>query len=61
MLEHLSNYVLLEAYDKACRNNLEEDFIAILEAELHGRDLHQISKSHLNDMYFIHKYVNNPL
>ncbi|WP_082407113.1 sporulation histidine kinase inhibitor Sda [Bacillus sp. JCM 19041] len=39
MLNQLSNSVLLEAYKKACQNNLEKDFISILEKELLKRKI----------------------
>ncbi len=40
MIEQLSDSVLLEAYKKAKQNQLEEDFLAILEQELMRRDIH---------------------
>lgn len=38
-MEHLSDSLLLEAYDKAKQLKLNDDFITIIEKEIANRDL----------------------
>ncbi|GAF13837.1 hypothetical protein JCM19046_4594 [Bacillus sp. JCM 19046] len=61
MLAHLSNSVLLEAYVKARQHKLEEDFIFILESELHHRDLHPIAKNKLANLHLVHNSILHSL
>lgn len=42
MLEKLNDSDLVEAYKKAIKNNLPEDFIKILEVELKSRKLESV-------------------
>ncbi|WP_240376531.1 sporulation histidine kinase inhibitor Sda [Bacillus piscicola] len=38
-MEHLSDELLLEAYEKALQLNLNQDFISLIEEELKKRSL----------------------